>query len=453
MSDYAPVQIIGGGLAGCEAALQLADRGIPVRLFEMKPNPRTEAQTSDALAELVCSNSLRGTGMDSAVGVIKEEMRRLGGRLIRFADEAAVPAGGALAVDRDVFSAAVTAAIEAHPNIELTKGLVDKLPEPDTADEVIVATGPLTAGDLAKDVATHAGDEDRLYFYDAIAPIIDAASIDETIAYRMSRYNKGDGDDYINCPMDQETYERFIDAMLAADKVTPREFEKPKYFEGCLPVEVMAERGRETLRFGCMKPVGLEHPKTGERPWAVVQLRTENKDKTAYNLVGFQTRMKWGPQAEVLRMIPGLQDAEFLRMGTIHRNTYIDSPTLLDGQLRLKSHPHLSFAGQITGVEGYVESMACGLMVGLMTAARRMETGFEMPPSTTAFGALYAHVLGSDRQATELKRGHVPSNVHWGLFPALLERAKKKDRKRLYGERALADFDTWRSSLVAPLFT
>lgn len=440
------VQIIGGGLAGCEAALQLADRGIAVRIFEMKPHQRTEAQLTDGLAELVCSNSFRGASFDNAVGVIKEEMRRLGGRLIRFADQAAVPAGGALAVDRDVFSRLVTEAIEQHPKIELVREPVNTLPSAEDAPEVIVATGPLTSGPLAEDIVRHAGGSERLYFYDAIAPIVDAESIDETIAYRASRYGKGDGDDYINCPMDQATYEAFIAAMLAAEKVTPREFEKPKYFEGCLPIEVMAERGHETLRYGCMKPVGLENPRTGERPWAVVQLRTENKDKTAYNIVGFQTRMKWGPQAEVFRMVPGLQNAEFLRMGSIHRNTYIDSPQLLDEQLRLRSHPHLSFAGQITGVEGYVESTACGFLVGLMTAARCLGTTYAPPPRTMALGAMHAHVLGIERREDAPKdQQHVPSNVHWGLFPRLDVRAKKRDRKRLYGERAIAQLDVYRA--------
>lgn len=442
-----PVQIIGGGLAGCEAALQLADRGVPVRLFEMKPHLRTEAQISDGLAELVCSNSFRGASFDNAVGVIKEEMRRLGGHLIRIADASAVPAGGALAVDRDIFSARVTAAIEQHPNIELVREPVTRLPTAAEAKEVIVATGPLTSGALAEDIVAHAGGQERLYFYDAIAPIIDAESIDETIAYRASRYGKGDGDDYINCPMDRPTYEAFIAAMLAAEKVTPREFEEAKYFEGCLPIEVMAERGQETLRYGCMKPVGLEDPRTGETHWAVVQLRTENKEKTAYNIVGFQTRMKWGPQAEVFRMVPGLQNAEFLRMGSIHRNTYIDSPQLLDAQLRLRAHPHLSFAGQITGVEGYVESTACGFLVGLMTAARVLGQTYLPPPKTMALGALHAHVLGTDRPVDAPKhQKHVPSNIHWGLFPRLSVRAKKRDRKTLYGERALLDLEQYRQA-------
>jgi methylenetetrahydrofolate--tRNA-(uracil-5-)-methyltransferase len=438
-----PVIIVGGGLAGCEAALQLAGRGIPVRLYEMKPHRRTEAQVSDGLAELVCSNSFRGAGLESAVGAIKVEMRAVGSRLMAIADETQVPAGGALAVDREAFSARVTAAVEVHPLIEVVHEALSAVPGPDASDEVIVATGPLTAPELAADIQARCGGAERLYFYDAIAPIVDAESIDTTVAFAASRYGKGEGDDYLNCPMDRETYARFVAAVLAAEKVTPRAFEEAKYFEGCLPIEVMAERGQDTLRFGCMKPVGLPDPKTGKLAWAVVQLRPENRDRTAYNMVGFQTRMKWGPQAEVLRMIPGLEKAEFLRMGSIHRNTYLDSPSLLDPQLRLKSAPHISFAGQITGVEGYVESTACGLLVGLMVAARRLGRPFPMPPSTSTLGALREHILGLNRPEGTEKHGHVPSNIHWGLLPALPGRVPKRERKRRYGERAVADAQTW----------
>ncbi len=437
-----PVVIIGAGLAGCEAALQLADRGIAVELREMKPARRTPAQVSDQYAELVCSNSFRSSSLENAVGVIKEEMRRTGGRLIALADAHRVPAGDALAVDRALFGAAVTRTVREHPHIRVVEGEVTRLPTPDEARDVIVATGPLTAPGLAEDIARATGDRSRLYFYDAIAPIVAADSVDETIAYRASRYGKGNADDYLNCPLDRPTYEAFLAAMLAAEKVTPHEFEEAKYFEGCLPVEVMAERGPDTLRFGCMKPVGLDDPRTGRWPYAVVQLRAEDVDRTAYNLVGFQTRMKWGDQLRVLRMIPGLQEAEFLRMGQIHRNTYLDSPALLDAELRLKSAPHLSFAGQITGVEGYVESMACGLLVGWMVAARREGRAVQLPPVTTALGALHAHVLGTRRAHEEQ---HMPSNIHWGLLPALQLTGKsgKRDRKRLYGERALADIDAW----------
>ncbi len=443
----AEVQVIGAGLAGCEVALQLAQRGIRVRLYEMKPERRTPAQVSDGYAELVCSNSFRSSALNNAVGVIKEEMRRLGGRLIHFADECRVPAGDALAVDRERFSAVVSEAVRAEPNIEVVAEEVRELPSADECPNVVVATGPLTAPDLATQVAAACGDSSHLYFYDAIAPIVDADSIDFSKAFAKSRYDKGDSADYVNCPMEREAYECFIADLLAAEKVTPREFESPQYFEGCLPIEVVAERGQDTLRFGCMKPVGLEHPETGDRAWAVVQLRPENIAKTAYNLVGFQTRMKWGEQKRIFRSIPGLESVEFLRMGQIHRNTYIDSPRLLDAQLRLKSAPHLCFAGQITGVEGYVESTACGLLVGLMIAARLQGAEVPVPPATTALGALYRHVLGADRpEGREGRDQHLPSNVHWGMVPPLEVRAKKRDRKRLYGERALADLEAWMSA-------
>jgi methylenetetrahydrofolate--tRNA-(uracil-5-)-methyltransferase len=439
-----PVFIVGAGLAGCEAALQLAGRGIPVRLFEMKPHRRTPAQVGDQYAELVCSNSFRGAGLDSAVGVIKEEMRRIGGRLIGFADETKVPAGGALAVDRDAFSARVTRAIREQPNIEVIDREITSIPEASEIEELVIATGPLTSPELAASLEALCGGKERLYFYDAIAPILSADSIDMESVFRASRYGKGDGDDYLNCPLDRDAYERFIDAVLAAEKVGSHDFEEAKYFEGCLPIEVMAERGRDTLRFGPMKPVGLVDPRTGREAHAVVQLRAENVGATAYNMVGFQTRMKWGPQAEIFRMIPGLAEAEFLRMGSVHRNTYIDSPSLLDAELRLRARPEIRFAGQITGVEGYVESTACGLLVALMIASRRLrDRPLVVPPKTTALGALYGHVLGLDRTPGAVKAGHVPSNVHWGLCPALAGRAGKRDRKRLYGERALRDLEAW----------
>jgi len=437
-----PVIVIGAGLAGAEVALQLADRGIPVRLHEMKPQQRTPAQVSDHYAELVCSNSFRSGSLENAVGVIKEEMRRSGGRLIALADRTRVPAGDALAVDRVLFGRAVTEAVRGHASITVIEGEVDRLPSAAESTDVVVATGPLTAPKLADDIARATGDRSRLYFYDAIAPIVSADSIDTNIAFRASRYGKGEGADYLNCPLDRDQYAAFLAAMLAAEKVTPHAFEEAKYFEGCLPVEVMAERGPETLRFGCMKPVGLDDPRTGRWPYAVVQLRAEDIDRSAYNLVGFQTRMKWGDQTKVLRMIPGLEQAEFLRMGQIHRNTYLDSPTLLDSELRLKNSPHLAFAGQITGVEGYVESMACGLLVAWMIAQRRQGRPIEVPPPTTALGALHGHVLGLRRAHSD---AHLPSNIHWGLFPPVEStgRAGKRDRKKLYGERALADLDAW----------
>lgn len=438
------VWVIGAGLAGCEVALQLARRGIPVRLSEMKPRRHTPAQVSDGYAELVCSNSFRGASLDNAVGAIKEEMRLAGSFVMRFADEAKVPAGGALAVDREHFSALATRAVTSEPLIEVVEEDVARLPDAGEVEDVVVATGPLTTPELSQEIQRLAGDTTRLYFYDAIAPIVSAESIDSTVVYRASRYGKGDGDDYLNCPLDRETYERFVAALLAAEKVTPHAFEEARYFEGCLPIEVMAERGPETLRYGCMKPVGLPDPRTGEEPWAVVQLRAENLEQTAYNLVGFQTRMKWGPQAEVLRMIPGLERAELLRMGSVHRNTYLDSPVLLDEQLRLRRQPHLQFAGQITGVEGYVESAASGLLVGLMIAARRRGAALPLPPATTTLGALYRHILGHDRTPGAVKAGHVPSNIHWGLCPPLEgKKVKKRDRKVLYGERALEHATAW----------
>lgn len=442
-----PVWVIGAGLAGCEVALQLSRRRIPVRLIEMKPAQRTPAQVSDHYAELVCSNSFRAAGVENAVGCIKEEMRRAGGALIALADQHQVPAGGALAVDRERFSLAVTEAVRRDPLIQVVAEERVDFPDPSEAEDVVVATGPLTSPALSQAIVRECGGQERLYFYDAIAPIVAADSVDLTIAYRASRYGKGDGDDYLNCPLDRPTYERFVAAVLAAEKVSPEQFEEARYFEGCLPIEVMAERGPETLRFGCMKPVGLDDPRTGRWPYAVVQLRAEDRDRTAYNLVGFQTRMKWGPQAEVFRMIPGLAQAEFLRMGSVHRNTYLDSPRLLDTSLRLKARPQLQFAGQITGVEGYVESIACGLLVGWMVAARRLGLPFAPPPETTTLGALHGHVLGTLKAEGTKAERHVPSNIHWGLCPAITRRIGKKDRKRLYAERALADLGVWQAAL------
>lgn len=438
-----PVFVIGAGLAGCEVALQLARRGVAVRLFEMKPGRRTPAQVSDDFAELVCSNSFRSAALDNAVGVIKEEMRVAGGALIRFADGARVPAGSALAVDRERFGAAVTAAVREAPLIEVVHAEVRTLPDAAEGADVVVATGPLTTPELSAAIAERAGGGSHLYFYDAIAPIVSAESVDMALAYRASRYGKGDGDDYLNCPMDRAQYEAFHAAVLAAEKVTPHDFEEARYFEGCLPIEVMAERGADTLRYGPMKPVGLPDPRTGREPYAVVQLRAENVDGTAFNLVGFQTRMKWADQLRVLRMIPGLAEAEFLRMGQIHRNTYLDSPVLLDDAYRLRSAPHIRFAGQITGVEGYVESTASGLLAGLMLAAERRGRVLPPPPPGMALEALHAHVLGKRRPPGASRETHMPSNVHWGLCPAIDARAPKRERKRLYGERALALARGW----------
>jgi methylenetetrahydrofolate--tRNA-(uracil-5-)-methyltransferase len=422
MSDKPPVWIVGAGLAGCEAALQLAERGIAVRLFEMKPEKRTPAQVSDHYAELVCSNSFRGAGLDSAVGVIKEEMRRMGGRLMQFADAAKVPAGGALAVDREVFSAAVTEAVKRQPNIEIINREITSLPGTGEVEELVIATGPLTSPELAKSLETLCGGRERLYFYDAIAPIVSAESIDMEIVFRASRYGKGDGDDYLNCPMDRATYEKFIDAVIAAEKVGSHDFEEEKYFEGCLPIEVMAERGRDVLAHGPMKPVGLTDPRTGKMPHAVVQLRMEDRAGTAYNMVGFQTRLSWPEQKRIFTAhIPGLRGAEFLRMGQIHRNTFIDSPRLLAPDLSLRAEPRVFFAGQITGVEGYVESAACGFLAARFVHARLAGTVAEPPPATTAMGALYRHVTG---EAHPDGHDHQPSNVIFGLFPPLPGKVK-----------------------------
>lgn len=440
------VWVVGGGLAGCETALQLARRGIAVRLFEMKPHVRTPAQVSDELAELVCSNSFRAASAENAVGAIKAEMRMVGSALMAVADATKVPAGGALAVDRDRFSAAVGALIRQAPEIELVHEEMTTLPDPSEVDTVVLATGPLTSPGLAQTVETLCGGRERLYFYDAIAPIVAAESIDQNIAYRASRYGKGEGDEYLNLPLDEEDYRRFMEGVLQAEKVTPRDFEEARYFEGCLPIEVLAARGYETLRYGCMKPVGLPNPRTGKEPHAVVQLRPENAEHTAYNLVGFQTRMKWGAQKSVFRELPGLAEVEFLRMGSIHRNTYIESPALLDDELRLRSRPQVAFAGQITGVEGYVESIACGLLVGLMIAARRRGATLPVLPPESTLGALHAHILGRHRSEGVSRHPHVPSNIHWGLTPALAAKAKKRDRKRMMGERALAAAERWWTS-------
>lgn len=435
--------VIGAGLAGSELTLQLALRGIPVRLHEMKPAQRTPAQVSAHFAELVCSNSFRSSSLENAVGVIKEEMRRLGSVLMRVADETRVPAGDALAVDRERFSALITRLLRTTPGVEIVQGELSELPPPESAQDVVVATGPLTSPALAEAIGRRTGGVSRLYFYDAIAPIVAAESINLDVAYRASRYGKGNAEDYLNCPLDRATYEAFVAAVLEADRVQARDFEDALFFEGCLPIEVMAERGPETLRFGCMKPVGLDNPATGRWPHAVVQLRAENVDRTAYNMVGFQTRLKWGDQVRIFRTIPGLEAAEFLRLGQIHRNTYIDAPALLDRSLRLRTEPRLRFAGQITGVEGYVESTASGLLAALAIVAERAGRDFEAPPPETALGALHGHVLGT-RRAPGVE-GHVPSNVHWGMVPPLDERAKKKDRKRAYGTRALTALDGYRA--------
>jgi methylenetetrahydrofolate--tRNA-(uracil-5-)-methyltransferase len=437
-----PVKVIGGGLAGSEAAFQLARRGVPVVLHEMRPVQATAAHKSDRLAELVCSNSFRSDDpMGNAVGLLHEEMRRLGSLVMGEGDRHKLPAGGALAVDRDAFADAITARIEAEPLIEIRREEVAALPGPDEG-LVVVATGPLTSMTLAQDICRHTG-EDQLAFFDAIAPIVHKDSIDFDIAWFQSRYDKpgpgGTGADYINCPLDQDQYDAFIDTLLAAEKVDFRDWEtSTPYFEGCLPVEVMAERGRRTLAFGPMKPVGLTDPRTGRRPAAVVQLRQDNALGTLFNMVGFQTKLRHGEQVRVFRMIPGLEKAEFARLGGLHRNTFINGPKLLDPQLRLKSAPHVRFAGQITGCEGYVESAAIGWLAGFFAAAEALGESPPPLPPETAHGALLGHVTGGGVAET-----YQPMNVNFGLFPPLGEKVRKDGRKAAMATRALAALDEW----------
>lgn len=425
--------IIGAGLAGCEAAWQAAERGVAVQLYEMKPQRFSPAHSLAGLAELVCSNSLRGADLGNAVGLLKEELRRCGSLIMQAADATRVPAGGALAVDRGLFSAWITERISSHPNITLIREELTCLP---SEGLVVIASGPLTSDALAGELSRLVGE--RLYFYDAIAPIVTAESLDRAKIYAASRYGKGDPDDYLNCPMDQAQYEAFLGTLKAAEKVVPREFEKVIHFDGCMPIEEMAERGDDTLRFGPMKPVGLPDPATGKDPYAVVQLRAENTEKTLYNLVGFQTKMTWPEQRRVLRMIPGLEQAEFARLGVMHRNTFINAPALLLPSQQLKSDPRIIFAGQITGVEGYVESAGSGYLAGLAVAALIVGDEPPVPPRETALGALMYHITNTDA------RHFQPMNVNYGLFPSLEGRAKKKDRKLLLAERALATLEVWK---------
>ena len=440
-----PVHIIGGGLAGSEAAWQLARRDIPIVLHEMRPVRGTDAHQSDRLAELVCSNSLRSDDAEaSAIGLLHEEMRRCDSLIIRAADANRVPAGAALAVDRDAFSASVHEALENNPLVEIRREEIDGLPDP-SWHSVIVATGPLTSPALAEAIGQLTG-EDSLSFFDAIAPIVYKESIDFTKAWFQSRYDKGDGADYINCPLSAEQYDAFLDALIAAEKIEFHEWEKSTpYFEGCLPIEVMAERGRRTLTFGPMKPVGLTNPHNPTvKAHAIVQLRQDNSLGTLYNLVGFQTKMAYGEQKRVLRMIPGLENAEFARLGGLHRNTFLNGPRLLDGALRLKADPRLRFAGQITGCEGYVESAAVGLMAGRFAAADRLNQPQSPPPETTAMGAILSHITGGADADT-----YQPMNVNFGLFPPLADagagkkRKRGRERKMAYCERALTDLASW----------
>ncbi len=458
-----PVHIIGGGLAGSEAAWQLAQAGIPVTLHEMRPLRETAAHKTDGYAELVCSNSFRSDDKDhNAVGLLHEEMRRLRSLVMQSADANQVPAGGALAVDRDGFSAAVTAALASQPLITLERGEI-AVP-PDEWDSVIIATGPLTSPDLAVSIAQRTG-ERALAFFDAIAPIVHRDSIDMEQAWFQSRYDKvgpgGTGADYINCPMSREQYDAFVDALIAGDKTDFKDWEaSTPYFDGCLPIEVMAERGRETLRHGPMKPFGLTNPRAPDvKPYAVVQLRQDNKLGTLFNMVGFQTKLKYAAQADIFRAIPGLQNAEFARLGGLHRNTFLNSPKLLDPVLRLKANPKWRFAGQITGCEGYVESAAIGLLAARFAAAERRGETVTPPPPTTAHGALLAHITGGHIDAIDPgPPSFQPMNINFGLFPPLAEPASyDKEDARKYGrgsaknlakktamsQRALADLAAW----------
>jgi len=439
-TDIKPVHIVGGGLAGSEAAWQLASAEIPVVLHEMRPVRGTDAHLTDGLAELVCSNSFRSDDAENnAVGLLHKEMRLLGSLIMESADINKVPAGGALAVDRNEFSAYVQQKIEAHPLIDIEREEVIGLP-PAEWGHSIIATGPLTSPALASAIHEATG-ADALAFFDAIAPIIYKDSIDFNTAWFQSRYDKGDGSDYINCPMTHDQYYEFIAALLAGDKTQFKEWEaNTPYFDACLPIEVMAERGPETLRFGPMKPVGLTNPNSADKPYAVVQLRQDNKLGTLYNMVGFQTKLTYGDQKRILSTIPGLEKAEFARLGGLHRNTFINSPDVLDGELRLKNHPHIRFAGQITGVEGYVESTAIGLLASRLTAAEIQGSIIAPPPVTTALGAILSHITGgADAKSFQ------PMNVNFGLFPPLEGRIRKKERKIAYTGRASNDFHAWQT--------
>lgn len=429
------VTVVGGGLAGSEAAWQLSRRGFRVRLHEMRPVVGTAAHATDQLGELVCSNSFRSASLDAAVGLLKEEMRDLGSLVLQVADETKVPAGAALAVDRVAFANGLTARVCALPGVEIVRGEVTALPE----EPCILATGPLTSDSLAAVLQQELGQE-YLYFYDAIAPIVTADSIDRSIAFAASRWGRG-GDDYVNCPMSREEYYAFVDAVLAAEKVPTRDFERCVHFEGCMPIEEMARRGRDTLAFGPMRPVGLTDPRTGRRPFAVVQLRQDDAAGSLFNLVGFQTKMTWPEQRRVFRMIPGLAQAEFVRLGSLHRNTFIDSPRVLQPTLQWRARPRTFLAGQLIGVEGYVESAAAGLLAGINMA--RLLSGQEpvVPPPTTALGSLLAYVADPQRQ------GFQPMNANYGLFPPLEGAVRGREKKQRLALRARDEFAAWGQSL------
>lgn len=434
MTDNRIVTIIGGGLAGCEAAWQLVTRGCKVRLIDMKPHRFSPAHNSENLAELVCSNSLRSNDPTSAVGLLKEEMRRCNSLIIAQAQATEVPAGKALAVDREQFAAGVSQILAANPLVEIVREEILAIPEP-SENLIILATGPLTSEALAEDLAALTGRE-RLAFYDAIAPIVYTDSLNMDVVYCKSRYDDGPGD-YLNCPMDRESYQHFIDELAAAEYMPLKDFEDIKYFEGCLPVEVIRARGDQTLRFGPMKPVGLADPRTGRDPYAVVQLRKENREGTTYNMVGFQTKLTYPEQKRIFRLIPGMESAEFARLGSIHRNTFVCSPALLQPTLQFNDRPDLLLAGQLSGVEGYVESAAMGLLAGINAA--RIVTGRApvVPPAETALGSLINHLTRSDPKKFQ------PSNVNFGLFPVLPEKVKKKVRGLERSQLALAELGRW----------
>ena len=435
------MQVVGGGLAGSECAWQLARRGVPVVLHEMRPLRKTPAHATDAFAELVCSNSLRSDESEHPAGLLKREMEAFGSLVIAAARAAAVPAGGALAVDRDRFSALITEQLAAHPLVEIRR---EEVPEvPSGPGPAVVATGPLTSPSLAASLQ-HLLGADYLYFYDAIAPIVDAETLDLSPLFWASRYGKGGGDDYLNAPLSREQYEAFVAALVAAEVLPLHDFEKALFFEGCLPVEEMARRGVDTLRFGPMKPVGLTAP-DGSRPYAVVQLRQENLARTHFNLVGFQSRLKWGDQQRVLRTIPGLESAEFVRLGQVHRNTFICSPVHLDAWYRLKARPAVRLAGQVTGVEGYLESAATGLAIGLYLAKETAGETATPLPATTGLGALARHVTESDPASFQ------PANVNWGLFLPLPGRVSRDERKRAYAARAGEELAAWAAREGVPL--
>jgi methylenetetrahydrofolate--tRNA-(uracil-5-)-methyltransferase len=435
-----PIIVVGAGLAGCETAWQLAERGFEVLLVEQKPISRTPAQFTDQFCELVCSNSMRGAALTNAVGLLKEELRQAGSLVIACADATRVPAGGALAVDRDSFSALVTRRVRSHPRISVEARVVESIPAATACAPVILATGPLTGDALAADIARAVG-RTHLAYYDAIAPILSADSINWDRVFKQSRYGKGietGGDEaYVNCPMDAEQYHAFVQQLRESAKVEPRSFEDVRYFEGCLPVEVMAARGELTLAFGPMKPVGLMDPRTGARPFAVVQLRPEDFAASAYNMVGFQTRMTWPEQSRVLRTIPGLEAAEFLRFGSVHRNTFVDAPRSLDASMQLRSLPNVFLAGQITGVEGYVESCACGFVCAVLLSQTLRGLTPAPPPPETALGGVITHL-------TRAVEGYQPSNVTWAWLPPLENRRlKKHDRTEALAARALDALSRW----------